>query len=98
VAVKKDQPEGAKYITQNFVDAIVKGAALISPGEEGIKGLEIGNAMMMAGLTRRAVELPMDGEAFDAFLKEMTVKYGGKKTLGTKAGAEVNMGTSFGKA
>ena len=36
------------------------------PGEEGVRGLEIGNAMLMAGVTRQAVTLPMDAGAFDA--------------------------------
>jgi predicted dehydrogenase len=96
IPIKRDQPDGAKVITQNFVNAIVKGEKLISPGEEGIKGLEIGNAMMMSGLTRRPVELPIDAEAFDAFLAEMTAKHGGRKKAGEARAAEVNMGASFG--
>ncbi|HEX8522345.1 MAG TPA: Gfo/Idh/MocA family oxidoreductase [Tepidisphaeraceae bacterium] len=96
VPVKRDQPEGAKAMAQNFVNAILKDEELIAPGAEGIKGLEIGNAMMMAGLTRKAVDLPINGDAFDAFLKEMTTKYGGRKTAGAASAAEVNMGASFG--
>lgn len=86
----------AKFITQNFVNAIVKDEPLISPGQEGIKGLELGNAMMMSGLTRKAVDLPLDGDAYDAFIKEMTEKYGGKKKLATKTSdATPNMAASF---
>jgi predicted dehydrogenase len=97
IPIKRDQPDGAKVITQNFVNAVTKGEKLIAPGSEGIKGLEIGNAMMMAGLTRRAVELPIDEEAFERFLEEMKAKYGGKKKVAGSAGAaQVNMGASFG--
>ena len=67
---------------------------MIAPGIEGVKGLELGNAMMMAGLTRKAVELPVDGNAYEAFLNDMDAKYGGKKTLGTRE-AVVNMNASF---
>jgi predicted dehydrogenase len=74
-----------KTITTNFVEAIRDGKPLIAPGEDGVKGLEIGNAMLMAGITRRPVELPIDGPAYDRFLSELAVKYGGRKTLGTTA-------------
>ena len=86
--------EAHKIITQNFINAILKGEALIAPGIEGVKGLELGNAMMMAGLTRKAVDLPVDGDAYEAFLNDMDAKYGGKKTLGTRE-AVVNMDASF---
>jgi len=88
-----------KLITDQFVDVIVKNKpndTLIAPGPEGVKGLEIGNAIMMSGLTRRPVELPVDGAAYDAFIEEMARKYGGKKTLETKD-APANMGASFQK-
>jgi predicted dehydrogenase len=80
------QPENThKVVTQNFIDAILRDEPLIAPGEEGIKGLEIGNAMLMAGLTRTPVELPVNAQACEAFLADMTAKHGGKKTLGRRA-------------
>ena len=94
VPINRSQPEGHRYVTQNFVNAILKDEPMLAPGVEGIKGLEIGNATMMSGLTRKAVDLPLDGNAFDAFLKEMTQKYGGKKSLAAKT-ADVNMTASF---
>lgn len=81
-------------ITQNFVNAIRSDEALIAPGSEGVKGLEIGNAMLMAGLTRTPVELPMDGDAYEQFLLELAQKYGGRKTLATRE-ASVDMSASF---
>jgi hypothetical protein len=63
------------------VNAILKDEPLISPGTDGVKGLEIGNAILMAGLTRTPVDLPMDGDAYEAFIQELAKKYGGKKTL-----------------
>ena len=88
-------PEGHKVITQNFVRAVLKGGPLIAPGADGVKGLELGNAMLMAGITRKPVDLPMDADVYEGFLKELTKKYGGKKTLNTEAVAEVDMDASF---
>lgn len=86
--------EAHKTITQNFVNAIRKGEELISPGLDGVKGLELGNAIMMAGLTRTPVELPVDGDAYQTFLHDMAAKYGGKKTLVEKK-AVPDMAASF---
>ena len=60
-----------KGIVEDFVKTIREGrgsAELLAPGAEGLYGLELSNAMLMAGLTREAVDLPLDGEAFEAFL------------------------------
>ena len=89
-------PEAHKLITQNFVNSLIKNEPLIAPGVEGVKGLELGNAMLMAGLTRKPVSLPMNGDAYQAFLKDLIVKYGGKKTLGSRQ-AVVDMDVSFKK-
>lgn len=86
--------ESHQIITQNFVNAILKHEPLIAPGIEGVKGLELGNAIMMAGLTRKAVDLPVDGDAYQAFLHDMDARYGGRKTLGTRQ-AVVDMSASF---
>jgi len=86
--------ESHTTITQNFVNAIRKGEEMISPGLDGVKGLELGNAIMMAGLTRTPVDLPVNGDAYQAFLKDMAAKYGGKKTL-VEQKAIVDMQASF---
>jgi predicted dehydrogenase len=86
-----------KQTTQNFVNAILKNEPLICPGPEAAKGLEIGNAMLMAGVTRQPVELPISAESFEHLLKDLEKKYGGKKTLQAPADAVVDMGASFRK-
>jgi hypothetical protein len=35
--------------------------------------------MLLSGLTRKPVELPIDAARFDAFLDELTRQYGGRK-------------------
>ncbi|HEV7298866.1 MAG TPA: Gfo/Idh/MocA family oxidoreductase [Tepidisphaeraceae bacterium] len=91
-----------KIVTQRFVDVIRQGrpnSDLFAEGTEGVRGLEIGNAMMMSGLNRQPITLPMDGAAYDAFLIENATKYGGRKTLTARpaAGAAVDMNASFGR-
>lgn len=55
---------------QNFVDAILHGSPLIAPGEEGIHGLTLSNAMYLSTWTDHWVELPMDEELFNEHLQE----------------------------
>lgn len=71
-------------ITRNFVSAIQNGTALISPGEEGVRGLEIGNAMLMSAMQKRGIDLPIDGAAYEQLLLDLAKQYGGRKTLETK--------------
>ncbi len=47
-------------ILQNFTDAILNGAPLVAPGEEGIYGLTISNAMHLSTWLDGWVELPLD--------------------------------------
>jgi predicted dehydrogenase len=90
----------AKFMGLNFVNAILKNEPLIAPGPEGVHGLELGNAMLLSGLTRRPVDLPIDGGAFDAFLQELIRKYGGRKTLQARETAvpASDMAASFGRS
>jgi predicted dehydrogenase len=95
---KAEFADNTRAMTQNFVDAIRKNEPLIAPGQDGVKGLELGNAMLMAGLTRQPVELPIDGDTMEAFIAELSQKYGGRKSLQAKAGATASdMSSSFGR-
>ena len=63
------------FVTRNFVETIRAGgsqADLIAPATEGIRGLELGNAMLMSGLSGSVpVDLPMDRAAFARKLGEL---------------------------
>lgn len=80
-------------VCRNFIDACTKGTPLLAPGEEGVKGLEIGNAMIMSAMQKRSVNLPLDGDAYDQLLLDLAKQYGGKKTLATK-NVEVDLSAS----
>src|SRR5690625_22882 len=57
-------------IMQNWIDAIVKGTPLLAPGEEGVKGLELSNAMYLSSWLQRPVDLPIDADLFHEKLQE----------------------------
>lgn len=57
-------------IMQNWVDAILKGTPLLAPGEEGINGLEISNAIYLSAWLKESVELPIDSDLFYKTLQE----------------------------
>lgn len=62
------------HIIANFADAIVNGVPLLAPASEGMKSVELGNAMLLSGLERKQVALPLDGAAFEATLKSLIAK------------------------
>ena len=58
-------------IMQNFTDALRNGTPLLAPGEEGIKGLTISNAMHLSAWTDSTVELAtLDKALFKKLLDE----------------------------
>lgn len=57
-------------ITRNWAAAILRGAPLLAPGAEGIRGLELSNAMYLSTWTDNWVNLPVDEELFYAKLQE----------------------------
>ncbi len=65
------EPAQHAALVRNFVDAILDGAALISPGEEGIHSIELANAMLYSGLMGKTVELPLDSAAYECKLNEL---------------------------
>ena len=59
-----------KNIIDNFLDVIAGRAELIAPAAEGIRELELGNAMLLSAWTDEKVALPIDGGRFEALLDE----------------------------
>ena len=77
VTFPPEPKDNHKLITQNFINAILHNEPLLAPGTDGSFGLELGNAMLMSGLKRTPVELPLDGEAYEHFLAGLATKYPG---------------------
>jgi len=69
IPVKSDNANHAAII-QNWIDAIVKSSPLLSPGEEGVKALEISNAIYLSSWLNETVVLPIDPDLFYGKLQE----------------------------
>ena len=61
-------------VLSNYCDAILTGAELIAPAEEGIRSVELGNAMLYSSLIGQPVDLPMDGAAYEEELKKLIAR------------------------
>ncbi|MCZ8520226.1 MULTISPECIES: Gfo/Idh/MocA family protein [Paenibacillus] len=59
-----------KGITQNFVDHLLHRTPLLAPGEEGIRGLTLSNAMYLSSWTDNWVDLPIDEDLYYEKLQE----------------------------
>jgi predicted dehydrogenase len=57
-----------RAVMKNFVEAILDGAPLIAPAEEGIRSLELANAMIYSSFTGGVVELPLNAGTYERFL------------------------------
>ena len=57
-------------IVNDFVSAIIKGTPLIASGLEGIRGVELANAMYLSSWLNSFVELPIDDDLYYEKLKK----------------------------
>jgi predicted dehydrogenase len=82
--------EEHKDITRSFVDAIRNGTPLEVPGEEGLKSLELANAVLLSGWLGRRVDLPIDDELFYEQLQEKIKNSASAKDASQGAVMDVN--------
>ncbi|WP_151734008.1 Gfo/Idh/MocA family protein ['Paenibacillus yunnanensis' Narsing Rao et al. 2020] len=59
-----------RAILLNFTNAILHDEPLLAPGEEGIHGLTLSNAMYLSAWTDNWVDLPIDADLFHEHLME----------------------------
>ncbi len=71
--VSKDEPEqhGHAAVYKDFHRAIREGGEPRCNGEEGLKSLELANAMIYSGATGEAVSLPLDRKAYSELLERL---------------------------
>jgi predicted dehydrogenase len=81
-------------ILRNFTNAVLNGEKLLAPGEEGINGLQLGNAMLLSTWLEKKVDIPVDEEAFFGKLQEMIKTSPGMKNKGE--GKTLNVNGTFG--
>lgn len=65
-----DRERGHGAILRNFARHILHGEPLISPGVEGIKTVEMINAIILSGATGQPESVPVDRARYDAFIAE----------------------------
>lgn len=80
IPVKFDNEKEHQKITQNFVNHILFGESLIAPGVEGVRGLEISNAMHLSSWTNQTIELPINESLFKEELDKRIEKSKDKNT------------------
>ncbi len=64
VAYEPRQTHGHEHIIANFAAAILEGAPLIAPAEEGINSVAISNAIVLSAQKNESVALPLNGDEF----------------------------------
>lgn len=77
-------------ILTDWVQAIRKGTALLSPGVEGINGLTLSNAMHLSAWTDSWVELPMDEDLYWEMLQERIKSSSYKKAQAEERSLDVS--------
>ncbi|MDD5707185.1 MAG: Gfo/Idh/MocA family oxidoreductase [Kiritimatiellae bacterium] len=81
-------------ILANFADAILDGAPLLAPGEEGLHSVELANAMVLSSLCGETVSLPMDSARYEKLLRKLIRESRFQKQSVT-ADADADLSTSF---
>lgn len=66
-------------ILANFADAVLDGAPLIAPAAEGIRSVELANAMLYSSATGKTVNFPLNAAAFERHLKKLVAASKPKK-------------------
>jgi predicted dehydrogenase len=61
-------------VLSNFADAVRSESPLIAPAVDGIRSVELANAMLFSSLEGRTVELPLDARAYEAKLQKLIVE------------------------
>jgi predicted dehydrogenase len=76
---------GAYAVVNDFAEAVRNKRPPRVTGEEGRKSLEVASAIIMSGLMRKPVDLPLDVEKYEAFMRKLT-KGKDPRTMARKKG------------
>ena len=61
---------GHSLIIENFANAILNGAPLIAPAQEGLNSVMLANAIILSSSQGMPVELPIDGDTYESLLQK----------------------------
>lgn len=96
IAVEDVRSDQHDEILRNFTAAILEGAPLIAPAAEGLRSVELANAMLLSTWMNETIDLPMSATAYESLLQEQMRK--GRPLLEedeASAAAPVNLKKSF---
>ena len=95
IPVAPGSPTPHKLIVENVAEAILHGAELLAPMEEGINALELGNAMLLSGWKEETVTLPIDSAEYAARLGKLVETSRYRKKSVSAAGNPDGFSSSF---
>ena len=87
IPVSSDGSHQHRDVIENVANAILRNEPLLAPMAEGIRGLELGNAMLLSGLKNKVVNLPMDSAEYAEMLAGLVAdsRYKKNSVTGTSA-------------
>jgi predicted dehydrogenase len=86
---------GHRIILENFANAILGREPVMVPGEEGIRGLSLGNAIMLSSFLGHPVDLPLDEDAYEKKLLELISTSRYQKPAATGSDADLSASFSY---
>jgi predicted dehydrogenase len=81
-------------ILSNFANAIVNGTPLIADGRDGIRSVELANAMILSTLQGKTIELPLNSATYERALKKL-IRESKYTKKGVTAAAPVDLSSTF---
>ena len=81
-----------RRVMEQFIATINGAGTLVAEGHEGIRSVMLGNSIMLSSHLSQAVALPLDGDPYEAVLKERAAS---SRFVKTVAQANVDMSKSF---
>ncbi len=76
VPVPANEPAGHAALIDDFARAVQTEEEPLAPAHEGLRSLELANAMLLSGLEDRTVTLPLDTAPYDALLARLRAQEG----------------------
>lgn len=95
IPYRDESPNQHGNVISNVAEAILHGTQLIAPLEEGIRGLELGNAMLLSGLRDKTIELPLDSADYAAELERLIATSRYRKKKPADGGTQGDFSKSF---
>jgi predicted dehydrogenase len=67
----EEKESGHIAIIRNFARAVLCGEELLAPGYEGVRSLELANAMLFSGKRKKEVDLPLNRREFRKYFDKL---------------------------